>query len=95
MNQELYAKLKELKPILKEKYAIDEFAIFGSVAKGTDTEQSDIDIAILKSSKKNLLLRMKAIDFLKEKLHRDVDMGYYDSMKTFIKNRIQKDFIYV
>ena len=55
MNTKIYNQLKELKPILKEKFGIEEFAIFGSVAKGVDTEESDVDIAIIKSNKHNLL----------------------------------------
>ena len=95
MNKEIIDKLRELKPILKERYGIEEFAVFGSVAKGTDNENSDIDIAILKIKKKDFFLRLDAIEFLKEYFKKDVDMGYFDSMKTFIKNRIKKDFIYV
>jgi len=34
MNTVIINKLKELKPILKERYGIEEFAVFGSVAKG-------------------------------------------------------------
>ncbi len=95
MNVEIYNQLKTLKPILKERFGIEEFALFGSMAKGTDTKDSDIDIAILKSSQKNFLLRMEAIEYLKEIFDRKIDMGYFDSMKTFIKNRIQKEFVYV
>jgi predicted nucleotidyltransferase len=39
MNTVIINKLKELKPILQERYGIEEFAVFGSVAKGTDTYQ--------------------------------------------------------
>jgi len=96
MNQGIYHKLKELKPILKEKYGIEEFALFGSMAKGTYDENSDVDIVILNA--KNHMSYFDLIDaenFLKEKLNKDVDMGFLDGMKTFIKNRIKKDFIYV
>ena len=95
MNTKIYNQLKELKPILKERFGIEEFAIFGSVAKGTDTKDSDVDIAILKSSIKNPFIRMEAIEYLKNNLNKQIDMGYFHSMKTFIKNRIKKDFIYV
>ncbi len=84
-----------MKNELKQQFGIEEIAIFGSYARDEAHEKSDVDIAILKSNKKNFFLRMKAIDFLKEYLERDVDMGYFDSMKTFIKNRIKKDFIVV
>ena len=95
MNQQIINKLKDLKPILKEKYGIEEFAIFGSVAKGLDTQNSDIDIAVLKMKLKSGFDLIRAKNFLKENLNREVDLGTFSSMKTFVKNRIKKDFIYV
>ena len=95
MNSAIIKKLKELKPILKEQYGIEEFALFGSVAKGTDTEKSDIDIAVLQMQLKSGFDLIRAKIFLQEQLNREVDIGTFKSMKTFIKNRIQKDFIYV
>lgn len=95
INTKIIEKLKELKPILKEKYGIEEFAIFGSVAKGTDTENSDVDIAVLKLDLKDAFALFKAQEFLSKELNRPVDIGTFRSMKTFIKNRIKKDFIYV
>ncbi|MDQ1338891.1 MAG: uncharacterized protein QG567_40 [Campylobacterota bacterium] len=95
MNHQIINKLKELKPILKERYGIEEFAVFGSVAKGLDTEKSDVDIAVLKMHIKSGFDLIRAKYFLKESLNKEVDIGTFESMKTFIKNRIKKDFIYV
>ena len=95
MNREIINKLKELKPILSERYGIEEFAVFGSVAKGTDTKESDVDIAVLKMKLKSGFDLIRAKYFLKEALDREIDIGTFKSMKTFIKNRIKKDFIYV
>ena len=95
MNKKIINKLRKLKPILKEKYGIEEFAVFGSVARGEDTEKSDIDIVILKMRKKSFSLRLKAINFLEEVFQKKIDLGYFDSMKTFIKRVIQKDMVYV
>lgn len=95
MNHSIIDKLKELKPILQEKYGIEEFAVFGSVAKGTDTKDSDVDIAILKLNLKDAFALFDAKEFLSKSLQKPVDIGTFRSMKTFIKNRIQKDFIYV
>ena len=95
MNRQILYKLTELKPILKERYAIEEFAVFGSLAKGTDSENSDIDIAILKFNLKDAFALFEAKEFLSKTLDRTVDLGTFKSMKTFIKNRIKKDFIYV
>jgi len=95
MNKEIINKLKELKPILKEKFGIEEFAVFGSVARGEDREDSDIDIAIIKSKKKDYFQMLDSIYFLEDKLHKKIDMGYYDSIRPIIKKYIQKDLIYV
>ncbi len=95
MNKEIIDKLRELKPILKERYGIEEFAVFGSVAKGCDTKDSDVDIVILKDNKKSFFLLMEAKKFLEANLDKSIDIGDFYSMKTFIKNRIKKDFIYV
>jgi len=95
MNKEILEKLRELKPVLKEKYGIEEFAIFGSVARGEDTESSDVDIAIIKAKEKDYFQRIYAKYFLEEKLQKKVDLGYYDSIRPIIKKHINKDLIYV
>lgn len=95
MNHEIINQLRELKPILKERYGIEEFAIFGSVAKGLDTDKSDVDIAVLKLNLKDAFSLFEAKEFLTTMLQKPVDIGTYKSMKTFIRNRIKKDFIYV
>lgn len=95
MNHQIINKLRELKPILKEKYGIEEFAVFGSVAKGLDTENSDVDIAVIKLNLKDAFALFDAKEYLSNKLNKPVDIGTFKSMKTFIKNRIKKDFIYV
>jgi len=95
MNTVIINKLKNLKPLLREKYGIEEFAVFGSVARGTDTKDSDVDIAVLKLNLKDAFALYDAKQFLNEALQRPIDIGTFNSMKTFIKNRIKKDFIYV
>ncbi len=95
MNTVIINKLRELKPILKERYGIEEFAIFGSVAKGTDRKDSDIDIVVTKLNLKDAFALLDAKEYLSDILEKPIDIGTFRSMKTFIKNRIQKDFIYV
>jgi len=94
-TNELILKLNNVKDELKNRFGIEEIALFGSYARGEATEESDVDIAILKMQKKDLLKRLQAKDFLEQQLNKKIDMGYLDSMRTFIKNRIKKDLIYV
>ena len=95
MNTKVYEKLKSLKPILKERYGIEEFALFGSQARDDYTSNSDIDIAILKIKKKDYFLRAKAKYFLEDVLQKKIDIGYFDSMRNILKKYIEKEMIYV
>ena len=87
--------LREHKEEMKEKFGIEKIALFGSYARDEATDNSDVDIVILKASNITLSKRLKAKQMLEESLKVKVDLGYFDSMKTFIKNRITKDLVYV
>ncbi len=95
MNKKIIEKLRLLKPVLKEKFGIEEFVVFGSVARGDDTKDSDIDIAVIKAKKKNYFDLLEAKYFLMENLKKNVDIGYYDSIRPVFKKHINKDMIYV
>ena len=94
-TDELLIHLKSLKDELKNRFGIEEIALFGSYARGEETEESDVDIAIFKMHLKSGFDVIRAKNYLKEELGKEVDMGTFNSMKTFIKNRIKKDFVYV
>ena len=87
--------MKQLKQALHQEFGIEQIALFGSYARNEAKEGSDVDIAILKMEKKSLVKRLEAKAFLERQLESKVDIGYFDSMRTFIKNRIRQDFIYV
>jgi len=94
-TDELLNYLKKFKNELREQFGIEEIALFGSYARGEANEESDIDIVILKMKEKSFFKRVQAKEFLEKKLHKKIDLGYFDSMRTFIKNRIKKDLVYV
>lgn len=72
-KEELISRLRSLKPILVDKFGIEEFGVFGSFARGENTESSDIDIAVVKMKKKDFFLLIEARNFLSESLGRKVD----------------------
>lgn len=45
-GNDILDKLKELKPVLRENYAVKKIGIFGSFSDDTQTEESDIDIIV-------------------------------------------------
>ena len=82
MKEEILKKLKELKPSLYEKYGIENFAIFGSVAKGEENKDSDIDIAILKAKRKNLFLRLSKFSSFISKFN-SLSIASNSALKSF------------
>ncbi len=94
-KNELLVKLHSLKGELKQQFGIEEIALFGSYARGEAHEDSDVDIAILQMQLKDAFAIVDAREYLMNALQKNVDIGTFKSMKTFIKNRIKKDFVYV
>jgi len=77
-------------PILL-KYGVSRASLFGSFARGEETDKSDIDILI------NLPKGMSLFGFadlkmeLESKLERDVDLVTYRSIHPLLKNSILKE----
>ncbi len=95
MNKMIIKKLKQIKPILNNRYGVEKFAIFGSQARDDYTKDSDIDIAIISMKNKNFDAFIELREYLKNELKMDVDVVFFDSMNSFIKNEIKKEMIYV
>lgn len=79
---------------LQKKFSLTKIGLFGSYAKDSATEDSDIDIAI-ESSKKDFFLREDLKEYLENHFKKSVDIGYIDSIRKYYKNKIEKDIIYV
>lgn len=92
---ELLVKLTNIKDELQEQFGISQIALFGSYAKDKATNESDVDIAIIKTNRKDYFLMLDAKIFIENVLQKRVDLGYFDSIRPFVKKRIQKDLIYV
>lgn len=87
--------LKAHKQELKDKFGIQKLALFGSYAKDEERENSDIDLVVIEMTKKNAFILISAKKFLSKSLNKDVDLGLLDSMRPFIRSRIQEELIYV
>ena len=85
--------LKEHKSELQDRFGIQKIALFGSYAKDTAHEMSDIDIAI-ETKEKDFFIRDDLREYLEEHFKKSVDVGYFDSFREFYKQKIQKELIY-
>jgi len=92
---EILNSLKDHSLELNERFGIEQLALFGSYAKDEQNSSSDVDLLIIKIKKKNAFTLIKARTFLSDLLGVKVDLGLFDSLRPFIKQRVEKDMIYV
>ena len=95
MDKAVLTQLKSLKDSLKENFGINQIAVFGSYAKDENNQDSDLDIVVLSMDKKNAFTLIRAKNYLNEQLNKEVDLGLFDSLRPFIKRRVEKEMIHV
>ena len=94
-NSEILKTLGTYKEHAAGRYGITRLGIFGSYAKGKETEKSDVDIIVdLESPDIFYMVHIK--EELEEVLGLSVDIvRNRDKMNPFLKKNIEKDAIYV
>ncbi|MCK5494213.1 MAG: nucleotidyltransferase domain-containing protein [Candidatus Omnitrophica bacterium] len=94
-RKEVIKYLKKFKERNKNKYNIERLGVFGSVARDTANDNSDIDIVVV-LKKQDLFEIIGIKQGLEEYLSSPVDVvSYRERMNPFLKNRIDKEAIYV
>ena len=87
--------LKNLKPELSRRYGVSRLGLFGSFAKNTARETSDIDV-VVELDDPDLFSLVHIKELLEEDFQRSVDLiPYSPLMNAFLKGRIQSEAIYV
>ena len=96
MNRdEILRILREFKRDYAAKYGILELGVFGSVARNTAGEQSDVDICV-KTETPNPFLLVHIKQELEERVGKHVDIvRVREQMNPFLKSRIEKEGVYV
>lgn len=90
--------IKKNLPYLSEEFGIEKIGIFGSVAKGTAEESSDIDIVV--KLKKPIGLKFIAlVEYLENLFHKKVDVLTLEGIKNIrfkdVADDINRNIIYV
>ena len=87
--------LKTFKENNQQKYGIEALGLFGSTARDEAKLTNDIDVCI-KTQKANLFELVHIKQELEELLSTPIDIvRVRDKMNPFLKNRIEKEAIYV
>ena len=94
-KSKIISALKEITPVLLEKYGVTRIGIFGSVARDDASEQSDVDI-VYEMRRPNLFTVVHLKKELEKVLNCPIDLvRYRERMNPFLKKRIEKESVYV
>ncbi len=86
--------LSSYKTELEQRYCVKKVGIFGSVARNSARDDSDIDIVV--EMEPNILLKVQLKEELEQLLGCKVDLvRYWKRMNPYLKARIDREACYV
>jgi len=93
-QDEIIDKLRELKPKLREEYAIREIGLFGSFSEGDFSDESDIDILV--ELEKPIGWKFFSLElYLENVFKRKIDLVTKNALKDQIRDDILNQVKYV
>lgn len=94
-RNEIQLILARHKTELQNKFGIVNIGLFGSYARNEENAESDIDIAV-EMQMANLFILASLKSYLQEIFGKNVDVvRLRNNMNILLKNRIQKDVLYI
>jgi predicted nucleotidyltransferase len=91
--EEVRVQLQEMKPTLKKRFKVETIEIFGSFARGEQTEKSDLDLLVTYSDMVDLLMIASLRRYLRRKLGRKVDVVSKKFLNKHIKEQVLEEAI--
>lgn len=88
-----FSKLHDATPYIRQEFGVTSLCVFGSMARGDNRHDSDVDICVDMPPKMNLVIGLKL--YLEELFGTHVDLirRHRDMRPLFISN-IEKDAVY-
>ncbi len=87
--------LSSQKEFICEKYRITELGVFGSYARGEQTDNSDVDILVDYEIAPTLIMLVELRDYLSQIFGLKVDVVTKNGLKPRIRNRVLSEAIYI
>lgn len=94
-RQEILQILRQARPVLESRYAVERLGLFGSYLRGEETRSSDIDLLVSFRREVDLFEFVDLKEFLQEHLHHKVDLVMDSALKPAIGKRIRAEVLYV
>ncbi|WP_017325585.1 nucleotidyltransferase family protein [Synechococcus sp. PCC 7336] len=78
---------------LRDEFHVSQLGVFGSYARGEQTEASDLDLLVEFSRTPSLLTFVRLEDYLSDRLQVKVDLVHRAGLKPRLRERIQQEAI--
>jgi len=94
--EQVVSYLRNNKKFFYERFGVTRMGIFGSFVRDEQTRSSDIDIVVeIEKSRKNIHSFLQLRRFLEKELAKKIDLGFEDSLKPIVRDKIKGQIIYV
>ncbi len=93
--EEIEKTLRETKPLLQERYGVTQLGVFGSYARGEQTQSSDVDILIDYDRAPTLFKLVELRDYLAGVIGMNVDVVTKNGLKPRIQERVLSEVVYI
>ena len=87
----ILSKLRELLPVLSDRYNVQELGVFGSYVRYEEHDDSDLDILVTFSETPSLLKFIELENYLSDVFGVKVDLVMKDSLKPEIGKQILEE----
>jgi len=96
MKQQTVLKiLRQKRAEMAERFGVQSLALFGSVARDEATAKSDVDLLVEFNRPVGYFGLFALQDYLEQLLGCPVDLGTPDSLKPYLRERIQRELLRV
>lgn len=92
---QIIGKISSQKSFLADKYFVKQIGVFGSVARGDQHSDSDIDILVDFKKPIGIFEFIRLEDYLSKLLNSKVDLVTKTGLKSIIKDEVLSQTIYV
>ncbi|KDE55975.1 nucleotidyltransferase family protein [Methanoculleus sp. MH98A] len=93
-REEVFTTLQRLKSELSTRFSVSRIGIFGSVARGEQTETSDIDVLVEFSRPIGFFTFVELEEYLSLRLGAPVDLVTPDALKPLIREQVTAEVAY-
>ena len=94
-QKEVIARLRSLKGELATRYDVREIGIFGSVARGENDQQSDLDLFVEFGPKADLITYVGLWQFLEDTFGTKIDLISKGGLRSDMRDAVFQDLVFV